>query len=224
MNNLPEYFCNKIQKEIEITGIGNDPLWQNANIMKLHNMTPNNGKPVNTDVSMLYSDTCLYLLAKCEDNYIHASFTEHDAPVFTEECMEFFLSPLSSIHNYYEINFSPTNVVFDSCILNRRTPECPKAAFIGLTQYDCEGLISKTVINGEMDKPGDFSWSLEVSIPFINLLGPENIVPVSGDSWRMNVYRIDIASADKKQFHYAWSPFEEIDFHRPWGFGSLFFN
>ena len=224
MNNLPEYYCTKVQREIEITGHGNDPLWQTADVMSLLNMTSNNAKPVKTEVRMMYSDTCLYISAICEDNYIYATFTEHDSPVFTEECMEFFLSPSSLMRQYYEINFSPTNVVFDSLILNHRSPEVPKAKFIGLTQYDCEGLISKTVINGEMDTPGDFNWSLEVAIPFTNLLGPDNIVPNVGDSWRMNVYRIDIASEDKKQYHYAWSAFEEIDFHRPWGFGTLFFK
>jgi hypothetical protein len=224
MNSLPEYYCAKIAQEIEVTGYGDNPLWSNADVMTLHNMTKDNEKPVKTEVRMMYSDTCLYISAKCEDNYITASFTDRDDPVFTEECMEFFLSPTSLMRHYYEINFSPTNVLFDSFIINHRSPEKPKEKFVGLTQFDCEGLVSKTIINGQMDAHGDFNWSLEVAIPFFNLQGPDNVIPNSGDSWRMNVYRIDIADASKKQYHYAWSPFEEIDFHRPWGFGKLIFK
>jgi hypothetical protein len=88
---LPEYICNFIDSDLQISGKIDDPSWKNAEVTFLNN--PIDGKPGRfvTKVRMLYNTKFLYLSFECEDDYVWGTLTEHDAAIFTEECVEMFL-------------------------------------------------------------------------------------------------------------------------------------
>jgi len=221
---LPVYTCFKIDREIVLDGRLTDVLWKKAPAATL--VMADSGAPadVRTEVRLLYSATKLYIGFFCEDDYVWGTKTESDADIYNEECVEVFLNPASSPHQYYEINVSPRNVVFDACILNPRTPDVPSLKFIGLKDFHPAGLETRVSIAGELGKRGGATaWSAEYAIPLPALIGAPHTPPRPGDAWRMNLYRID-APEPRRQKFYAWNPTEKIDFHRPWRFGVLKFE
>jgi hypothetical protein len=221
---LPVYTCRKVDREIEMTGRLSDPLWHRAAAVDLVAADSGDKADRATVVRLLWSRTTLYIGFRSEDDFIWGTRTEPDSDIYREECVEVFINPSGYGHQYYEINVSPKNVVFDACILNGRLPDNPEARFIGLTQFHPENLRTMVSVEGDVDRPGGAkSWTVEYAIPLSSLIGARHLPPRPGDEWRLNLYRID-APDPKTRRYYAWSAPGLIDFHRPWRFGILRFE
>lgn len=222
--NTPLYLCQRAARPLTCSGKIDDPLWQNASDLELRDALSGMPGRFRTTVRALYDDDFLYLAFACEDDYVWGTITAHDGPIYEEECVEVFLNPANARHQYYEINLSPRNVVFDACILNARTPEHPHADFIGLKEWHAEGLRTAVHIEGECNQPGQAqSWSAEFALPFPVLLGAPHLPPRPSDEWRINFYRIDTPLHSKSEL-YAWSTTQLPTFHLPWRFGRLRFG
>jgi Carbohydrate-binding family 9 len=220
---LPIYDCRLVDRDVVVSGKGDDPLWRQAEVIHLNN--PIDGQPgrYRTTARMLYNTRCLYIAFECEDHYVWGTLTERDAAIFGEECVEVFICPSGRIRQYYEINVSPRNTVFDAFILNGRSLTGEWTDFRAWKEFTCEGLVTRVWVNGELGKKGAKGWSAEYAIPFSAIIGSDNLTPQPGDEWRINFYRID--SPEPKQLeYYAWSPTGANDFHRPWCFGVLKFR
>jgi hypothetical protein len=177
-----------------------------------------------TEVRLLYDDDHLYVGFRCEDEYVWGTVSKRDGPIYEEECVEVFLNPSASGHQYYEINLSPRNVVFDACIVNDRTPERPQATFKSLKEWNTEGLRTATAVEGKPGAPGKArGWTAEMAIPISQLYGVPHRPVQPGDIWRANFYRID-APGKKTQELYAWSATGRKACHLPWRFGYLKFE
>ena len=175
---LPEYNCRKISNGINLTGKMDDPIWFNAKPIKLLDAVSGNPGRFSTQVRVLYDDAFLYVGFQCEDTYVWGTVTERDGPIWNEECVEVFVNPANVAHQYYEINVSPKNTIFDSVILNRRTIEKPDETFIGLPEWNPVGLLTATHIEGEVDRPGKAKgWTAELAIPLAELIGAPNVPP-----------------------------------------------
>ncbi len=221
---LSLYICKKVKEKIILSGKLDDPLWKSAKIVSLHDAITGEHGRFSTNVRILYDDLYLYVGFACEDDYIWGTVMERDGPIWDEECVEVFLNPANVAHQYYEINVSPKNIIYDSVILNNRTPDKPQAQFIGFPQWDAEALQTAVQVVGELDKPGGArQWTAEFAIPFSALFGAKNNPPQNGDVWRANFYRIDSPQKGNRE-HYAWSPTEKAEFHLPWRFGFLRFE
>ncbi len=223
-SDLPEYVCKKVPRKIELTGRLDDQLWHEAAVILLNDAI--SGKPgrFSTEVRALYDDDYLYVGFRCEDNYVWGTVTERDGPIWNEECVEVFLNPADVAHQYYEINVSPKNVIFDSVILNRRSADKPDESFIGLTEWRVNGLETAVHVDGKADAAGMArGWTAEYAIPHNELIGAPNTPPKPGDLWRVNFYRIDSPKKDQRE-HYAWSMTSKPAFHLPWRFGYLKFE
>ena len=221
---LPEYKCKKIFTTVELTGKLDDPAWSTAEPVQLVDAITGVAGRFASEVRVMYDDRFLYVGFLCEDNYVWGTITEKDGPIWEEECVEVFLNPAGVAHQYYEINVSPQNTLFETVILNRRTVEKPAETFIGLPQWHPEGIRTATHIEGEADSPGKArSWSAEYAIPLDQLIGARNIPPQPGDVWRANFYRIDSPQKGQRD-HYAWSKTGKPAFHLPWKFGFLRFE
>ncbi len=224
ISSTPEYACMKTARKIELTGKLDDPMWLDARAIKLHDAVSGNPGRFTTKVRILYDDDFLYVGFHCEDTYVWGTVTERDGPIWNEECVEVFVNPANVAHQYYEINLSPKNIVYDSVILNRRTVEKPDESFIGLPEWNAAGLRTATHIDGEADAPGKAKgWSAELAIPIAELIGAPNVPPRPGDVWRINFYRIDSPKKGARE-HYAWSQTGREAFHLPWRFGTIRFE
>lgn len=223
-SDLPEYTARKVTRAVELTGKLDDPLWQQAETATLVDAVTGEPGRFSTEVKVLYDDTFLYVGFNCQDDYVWGTVTKRDGPIWNEETVEVFVNPIGATHQYYEINVSPKNVIFDSCILNRRTKSDPNNSFIGLPEWNPDGLRTATHILGSADQHGAATgWTAEYAIPHTALIGAPNTPPKSGDVWRINFYRIDSPERDQRE-HYAWSPTGRPAFHLPWRFGYLKFE
>jgi hypothetical protein len=218
----PTYTCMRATAPITITGKADDPQWAAAEVAELTDPITGNPHGQPTTARLLYDDTYLYAAFHAVDTYVWGTFTERDEPIFTEECFEFFICPSNRMRQYYEINVSPRNTVFDTFLLNGNTAlgEWKIQSFV---PYTCAGLITKTYVDGDLNVPGGArGWSAEYAIPFTSIIGHDHIVPEPGDAWKMNLYRID--QPEKGTYvHYAWATIGKIDFHAPMFFGTMRF-
>jgi len=62
---------------------------------------------------------------------------------------------------------------------------------------------TQVYISGELSKPGAKVWTVEYAIPYTSIIGSENIVPLPGEEWRINFYRIDSPVKGQREF-YSW--------------------
>lgn len=218
----PQYLCPRIDRDLTLTGKVDDPLWQSAKAVLLTDPIDGATKRYQTTARLLYNTRYLYIGFTCEDEYVWGSYTERDSPIFTEECVEAFICPSGKIRQYYEINVSPRNTVFDAFILNGREAD-GEWRLTSFVNYTCMGLITGVHIDGELGVPGAKSWSAEYALPFRSLIGHDHLIPEPGDEWRLNLYRIDSTSHDTLDF-YAWASTGKNDFHLPARFGTLRFE
>jgi hypothetical protein len=217
------YECRRISSDIRLSGRADDPLWNQAQAVKLVNPISGKSCRYSTTVRLLYNDNYLYIAFECEDNYVWGTITGRDSSIFTEECVEAFICPSGKARQYYELDVSPRNAVFDAFILNGRSVSGTGGkGFRSWTKYTCDGMETHVNINGELGKPGAKSWTVEYAIPFSSIIGSDNLVPEPGEEWRINMYRIDSPVKGQLEY-YAWSPTGANDFHRFWKFGILKF-
>ncbi len=220
----PAYTCQKAPHPIQITGKMDDPAWQTAKPLRLTDAVTGETGRFRTEVRVLYDDKFLYVGFSCEDDYVWGTVTERNGPIWDEECVEVFINPTGARHQYYEINLSPKNVIFDACVLNNRTAQRDTALFTPLTDFNLKEMKTAAHVDGQLDQPGGAKgWTAEYAIPFTELYGAPNQPPKPGDEWRINFYRIDSPEKGQRD-HYAWSPTGRVAFHLPWRFGVLRFE
>ncbi len=221
---MTTYTCRHIPTPLTLTGRLTDPLWQSAAKTELTDPVTGLPHPDRVTAQLLYSDTHLYIGFTCAGSYIYATLKDHDAAVWTEDCVEVFLCPSGKIRQYYEINLNPLNTVFDTFILNGRPESGEGWAITSFVEaYTCKGLETAVFVDGELGKPGARGWSAEYAIPFTSIIGADTVIPRTGDQWRMNLCRIDQPENGQKR-HYSWATIGKIDFHQPWHFGTLTFG
>ncbi|HEX2951078.1 MAG TPA: carbohydrate-binding family 9-like protein [Armatimonadota bacterium] len=221
----PIYTCQHIDHDIKVTGKLDDPAWKMAEVAEMSDIVTGEPIPHRATARLLYNDEYLYVGFSCEDDYIHAMLTGDDEPIWREGCFEFFVSPSGNVRYYYEINVSPLNTLFDTFIINSTEKvDKPKRRMNSFISYTCRNMITKTWVNGEMEKPGAAQgWSAEYAIPFVSIAGADNLVPVAGDEWRANMCHIASAERRKEMVHACWATIGLFDFHIPWFFGTVRF-
>jgi hypothetical protein len=123
------------------------------------------------------------------------------------------------------LNVSPLNTVFDTFILNGRSEEnLSFDVLTSFTEFTCADMATQVYVDGELEVMGGArGWSAEYAIPFTSLIGADNLFPVAGDEWKMNLCHIASPKPPASAAHYSWSTIGKIDFHSPWDFGTLRF-
>src|SRR5262249_8806804 len=128
---------------------------------------------------------------------------------------------------YIELQVAPNNNVFDTFLPEYRKYEDtldPKRK-----PYDWNSKIKTAVkVDGTLNKRGDTDtgWSVEIALPLADANGLNatgvKLPPAFGDSWKINMYRMD-APEGKAQQAAAWSPPLVGDFHALDKFGEIVF-
>ena len=170
------------------------------------------GQPprLTTDVSLWWDDVFLNVLFRGEDDGVVATHLEHDAPLYEEDVVEIFAAP-SGLTRYFEIEVNPLATVFDAII---HSPDGVRGTMRGEPEWTCRGLFRAAMRTPE-------SFATIMRIPFASL----EAVPVAGDRWRGNLFRIDRQPAHGDEFS-AWQPTFKTpaDFHVAAVFGSWQFT
>jgi hypothetical protein len=219
----PVYRCFKIERDLELTGGLDDPLWHAAPVAELSDPIAGKSARYKTRVRLLYNDRYLYVGFQCEDDFVWGTLRERDTPIYDEECVEVFLCPTGNPRLYYELNVSPLNTVFDAFILNGRPVGGERVRFSGLKDFTCDGLVTRVAVDGKIGEHGATGWCAEYAIPFKAIVGAPTEIPRPGEQWFINLFRIDALNPQERDY-YSWVPTGAVDFHRPWRFGILKFD
>lgn len=218
---LPRHTIRRIAGPIRVDGVLDEPIWRQLDPLKLV-LADGAGEPQQeTEVKLCWDDACLYTAFTAIDTDIWGTYRRRDEPLFDEEVVEIFLSPTGSLTDYFELEVSPHNVVWDGRIHN---PNGSRQGLQGNSSWDCEGLQTAVRVVGTLDKRDDLDqlWTVEMAIPFAAIT-PGAKPPRVGDTWRGNLYRIDRGEVDEFT---AWSPtmVRPASFHVPACFGYFVFG
>jgi hypothetical protein len=220
----PVYECRRVPNgSIRVDGKLDDPGWQSIQTVGDFILADGYGPAARqTEAWMCWDDAYLYISFACDDPDIWGTMFDRDDPIYEEEVVEAFIDPDSDLTCYYELQTSPHGTLFDAIIHN---PTGLRRDMKGDTSWTCEGWLVGVQVDGTLDNRGDLDkgWTVEWAIPFASLTGAPNTPPKDGDTWRINLYRID--RTPTPEFG-CWSPTLEVppNFHVPTRFGIIVFR
>lgn len=220
----PVYECRKIPAgSIRIDGKLDDPGWQAVEPVGDFILSDGSGPAVRqTEARMAWDDTCLYISFKCDDPDIWGTMFNRDEPIYEEEVVEAFIDPDSDLKEYFELQTSPHGTLFDAIIHN---PTGQRKDMSADTSWTCEGWKVAVHVDGTLDNREDVDkgWVVEWAIPFASIPSAPNTPPKDGDTWRINLYRIDRTPTPEFS---CWSPTLAVppNYHVPALFGTIVFR
>lgn len=172
-----------------------------------------------TQVKIAYSESHLYLQARCEDSWSYACHTELNSAVCEDSCFEFFVSPRQERDTDYfnmEVNCVGTlHYAYGPGRENRQLSTPKQASSIKINSSLAGPLKS------ELDSDNEWLVSLEIPLKALNDWAKDEI-NFTG-IWWANFYRC----GGRKEPQYAvWNAIqsEQPDYHRPEQFGQLVFG
>lgn len=201
-------------KNFEITGDGTASAWKKTEWIPLEKRK--GVSSYTTRAKLLYTNDGIYALFSCQDQKITATFQQDFANLWTEDVVEIFFWPDTSSAIYFEYELSPLNYELPILVPNF------DGEFLGWRPWQYEGErktrhATRVVKGGNGDTT---AWIAEFFIPFALLKPLQNVPPESGDTWRMNMYRVDY---DNEYTSWTWRPVK-TNFHDYKSFGSIRFE
>lgn len=200
-------------EDFNVNGKGDHREWEKTNWVALKQL--DGGKPLETEIKVMYSGTGLYVLFRGEDEKITSAYLKDFDPLYNADVFEVFFHPDPQKQEYFEYEISPLNkelVLYMTHFNNQRKGVPPG-------NYEGNRKTRKAVFTqgkAENGAPNDL-WMAEVYIPFKLMSQYQHTPPASGTKWNANFYRLDYDSG--KQVKWAWSPvkssFHETDKYQP---------
>lgn len=217
MSALPLYLCRQASGPIVVDGHLDEPAWASAEAVPLVLADTGAVPHQPTTARLLWDDNYLYVAFECQDDDIWGTTSERDQDIYNQEVVEVFVDAASCGSAYVEIEVSPLNAVLDLFMLWRDDRQR------GLWDWDSAGLRTAVVVDGDPWQRGttDRQWTVEMAIPLVDFDMAPHLPPEPGDTWRINLYRIDRASDGDE--YTAWSPPGRLNYHTPSRFGILQF-
>jgi hypothetical protein len=215
----PTYHCRQAAGALQIDGALDEADWKGVAPTRVFRLSHGKGSPARkTRAKALWDDRTLYLAFECDDRDVFSPYTRRDQPLYEGEVVEAFVATGDDPRRYFEFNVSPANVIFDARVVNLR----PKGKMTAEPAWNAPGMRSAVRVRGTLNRRGDRDrgWTAEIAIPFVDLGLPRAVR--AGDTWRVNLYRIDRATPPE---YSAWSPtlVDPPSFHVPDRFGRLVF-
>lgn len=159
----------------------------------------------------------LFIQFFVEENEVLAKTTEDNGPVWTDSCVEFFIS-FNNSPQYYNAEFSCIGKALLGYRKDRNSASHADPAIMKtIKRYSSLG-------TEPFDKKqGDFKWNMLVAIP-VSAYWKSDLKSFSGIKARANFYK---CGDDLTTPHYlSWNPIktEKPNFHVPQFFGELNFE
>lgn len=215
-----------IQKtdDFTITGKGSSENWSEVHWTDLKQRTnEENDSGRKTSVKVLYSDTGIYFLFRCEDDQVSATMTSNFEELWHEDVVEVFLWPNEGEEVYFEYELSPLNYELPILVSKTESGQSHWIPFeYSYKEGDSRKTIHKTSATGGSLKSGETitEWRAEFFIPFELLIPLKNRIPTSGTIWRANIYRVDY---DFGSTNWTWQPVT-TNFHDIYNYGTFIFE
>ncbi len=157
--------------------------------------------------------TALCLQFGCADDDPWATLRGRDEPLWSEECVEVFISPgADDPVRYFEFEVNPLGALFDARIHN---PTGQRADMTADVAWDCPGVEWRATIH-----PDKRHWAAWLTVPWASLLEANTPLP---REWRVNFHRIDRPSDGRAPEFSSWASTLTTppNFHVPARFGRL---
>lgn len=219
---VPSYSVSRTTAPIALDGRLDEADWQRAEERTMLDAYTGGAPPQKSTFRMLWDDKYLYVGVYFEDHDAWATYTQEDDKLWEEEVLEIFIDADKDGNTYYEYEINPLNVKVD-LFLHRNRERVDH-----WREWDFKDIKSGVYVEGDGKNAGteDKYWSIEVAIPFADLYEMERNPPADGDTWRMNVYRIERDNpTDRTEiFLAAFSPPYSGNFHATWMFGEIVFE
>lgn len=200
--------------DFTVTGDGSAGNWKAAEWLTLPQQKKT-GAQYQTQLKILYSETGIYCLYRCEDAKITATLKEDFLDLWNEDVVEAFFWTDENEPVYFEYELSPLNYELPILVPNF------EGSFMGWRPWHYEGDRKTRHATNVSKKNGEVSsWTAEFFIPYALLNPLKNVPPKEGTRWRGNFYRIDY---DKGTSTWAWQATEKT-FHDYKKFGTLIFK
>ncbi|GGH09254.1 hypothetical protein GCM10007352_14610 [Mucilaginibacter phyllosphaerae] len=234
------YVVTYTKQAPKINGHINDPVWQQAAWTDKFIDIEGDLKPapnLNTQMKMLWGDSCLFIAVKMEEPHLWANLTRHDAVIFNDNDFEIFIDPDGDGRDYFEIEVNQLNKIFDLFM-----PKPYRDRGDALISWDTPGMQSAVQLQGTLNNPADkdTGWTVEFKIPFSSVkMGFAAGAPKEGDLWRVNFSRVEWDTAIKNgkyvklkdaagkklpERNWVWSAPGIINMHAPERWGYLQFT
>lgn len=228
-----QYTILKTSEKIHVDGKDNDKAWSKAPWTEMFTDIVSGDQNRSSNITrckLLWNDQFLYLYAQLQERDIRASIKRHDQSVYQENAFEMFIDPDGDTHNYFEFQI---NALGTTCDLFLPKPYRNEGS--PLRSWDMKGLKKAIDINGTLNKPGDTDkyWSIELAVPFNDVVMKNISYPKTGTVWRMNFSRVEwIADTINGKYirrrnseHYTvWSPQGIVNLHYPERWGYVMFS
>ncbi|WP_437724083.1 carbohydrate-binding family 9-like protein [Sorangium sp. So ce861] len=212
---------------VTIDGRLDEPAWQAAArtgpFVNVGTGREDPSLPTQGEARLLWDDGFLYVGFDVSDATITGGFPQdaRDPHLWERDTVEVMIDPDGDGDNkdYYEIQISPQNLVFDSQFDDYNAPRGGPSGPFGHQEWSA-GLTSAVTLRGTIDDGSDRDggYVVEAKIPWTAFAKARSAPPSPGDAWRMNFY------AMQNNGGAAWSPIlGEGNFHRARRFGRVRF-
>ncbi|WP_437967211.1 carbohydrate-binding family 9-like protein [Sorangium sp. So ce260] len=212
---------------VTIDGRLDEPAWQAAArtgpFVNVGTGREDRSLPTQGEARLLWDDAFLYVGFDVVDTTITGGFPQdaRDPHLWERDTVEVMIDPDGDGDNkdYYEIQISPQNLVFDSQFDDYNAPRGGVSGPFGHQAWSA-GLTSAVELRGTLDDGSDEDrgYVVEAKIPWRSFAKARSAPPAPGDAWRMNFY------AMQNNGGAAWSPIlGEGNFHRARRFGRVRF-
>jgi hypothetical protein len=204
--------------DFEITGTGSAPEWEKARWEKIPQRN-NHHLDYQTNAKVLWSETGIYFLVRCNDKKITATMQANNLNLWEEDVVEVFLMPDEKYPLYFEYQLSPLNYELTLLIPNL------EGNFLGWLPWKYDG-DRKTRHKASIQADGSgeagavSGWTAEFFIPWKLMEPLIKTAPKPGTQWRANIYRLD---HDEGLTRFSWNPTNK-NFHEPHNFGIFIFK
>jgi len=217
---IPELTAPRRSGEIVLDGHLGETDWANAPVTErfVRTMDGTPGEPVTT-ARVLWDDTHLYVAFEVADDYLHCTFEGHDAHLWEQDAVELMIDPDGDGEGYFELQVSPTGLVFDTRFDTVRQP-----APFGYPDWQ-SGLEAGIDLRGTAnDDEADQGYTVELRIPFASFGAGSDPAPVptGGETWSVALYLLDAQRNGQRGV--GWSAPLVGDFHVPTRFGRVTFE
>ncbi|MBI3920562.1 MAG: hypothetical protein HY318_04005, partial [Armatimonadetes bacterium] len=202
----------RTSEKVTVDGDLSDDAWKQARELSFSRFLTGTGKPSQaTRAKMLYDEENLYVAFDCEDSSPQPKYAEHDANLWEGDVVEVYVDPSGSGRHYKEIEVNPANVVVDLDIAEVKN-DAPQDV-PNYKKWNCAGMQTAAKLTEGK------GWTAELAIPLRSL---SDVAPKMGDSWRVQLYRIDRPKTVPEGEFVSWS--STRSFHVPDRFGYITFG
>lgn len=207
------YVIRQAGGAITIDGRADEAAWQSAPESPV--FATAEGSPEiegETRARLLWDERFLYVFVTAKDEDVSSQYKNNDDALWKEDVIELFIDADRNRRGYVELQVNPNNAQLDAWFASTRAAASDMAWSARMQ--------SAVVVHGTANQRGDedTGWDVEIAIPLEAVKGADpsmkvNIPPRPGDTWRLNVVRVDKPAPDKNPAVSSWNRITYQDFH-----------